>query len=140
MVTNLIQRNMKKKIQKRMKEFDIEKAKAGAPVCTRDGRPVRIICWDYQEYGQQEADEKFPIIALVKEDKGERAYAYREDGKCYIHKEDELMMAPVKREGWVIIDGNSCLSDIHTSEYEAIKFAEREMIDYTTIAHIEWEE
>lgn len=123
-----------------MKEFDIEKAKAGAPVCTRDGRPARIICFDYQEYGQQEADEKFPIIALVKYDKGERAFTYRESGKCRINKDDELVMAPVKHEGWVIIAGDSCLCDIHKSEGDAIKFAEREEYDYTAIAHIEWEE
>lgn len=29
-----------------MREFDLEAAKAGAPVCTRSGKPVRIICWD----------------------------------------------------------------------------------------------
>lgn len=131
---------MKKKIQ--MKEFDIEKAKAGAPVCTRDGRPVRIICWDYQEYGQQEADEKFPIIALVKCDKGERAYVYRESGKCKIDKNDELVMAPVKREGWVLIDpvGPQCIAHIYDTKEEAEEDAEREMITYSAIAHIEWEE
>ena len=123
-----------------MKEFDIEKAKAGAAVCTRDGRPARIICWDYQEYGQQEADEKFPIIALVKCDKGERAYTYRESGKCKIYKKDELMMAPVKHEGWVIIDKGSCFCEIHESKEKAMEFAEREEYDYTAIAHIEWEE
>ena len=123
-----------------MKEFDIEKAKAGAPVCTRDGRPARIICWDFQEYGQEKAKDKFPIIALVKCDKGERAYAYRESGKCAIHKDDELMMAPVKHEGWVIIDKGSCFSEIHESKEKAMEFAEREEYDYTAIAHIEWEE
>lgn len=29
-----------------MKAFDLTLAKAGAPVCTRNGRDVRIICWD----------------------------------------------------------------------------------------------
>lgn len=29
-----------------LKEFDIEAAKAGKPVCTRDGRKARIICFD----------------------------------------------------------------------------------------------
>lgn len=29
-----------------MKNFDLEAAKVGAPVCTRSGKPVRIICWD----------------------------------------------------------------------------------------------
>lgn len=131
---------MKKK--KQMREFDLEKAKKGAPVCTRDGRPARIICFDYQEYGQQEADEKFPIIALVKEDKGERAYAYRESGKCRVDKNDELVMAPVKREGWVLIHpaGTQCIAHIYDTKEEAEEDAEREMITYSAIAHIEWEE
>lgn len=29
-----------------LKPFDLEAAKAGKPVCTRDGRKARIICWD----------------------------------------------------------------------------------------------
>lgn len=29
-----------------MKPFDIELAKAGHRVCTRDGKPARIICFD----------------------------------------------------------------------------------------------
>lgn len=29
-----------------MKNFDLEAAKRGAAVCTRNGKPVRIICWD----------------------------------------------------------------------------------------------
>lgn len=29
-----------------MKEFDLEKAKAGHPVCTRNGNKARIICFD----------------------------------------------------------------------------------------------
>lgn len=144
MVTNLIQRNIKKKIQ--MKEFDIEKAKAGAPVCTRDGRPVRIICWDFQEYGQQEADEKFPIIALVKEDKGERAYVYRESGKCKINKNDELMMAPVKREGWINVyrpsnEGKYIVSGVaYETESEAKEAGLNKKITYITTIKIEWEE
>lgn len=38
--------------------FNIEKAKSGYEVCTRDGRPVRILCFD--------AMGDYPIIALVK--------------------------------------------------------------------------
>jgi hypothetical protein len=29
-----------------IKPFDLEAAKNGAPVCTRDGRDVRIVCFD----------------------------------------------------------------------------------------------
>lgn len=41
-----------------MHPFDLEAAKHGQPVCTRDGRKVRIICFDAIGYRQ-------PIIALV---------------------------------------------------------------------------
>ena len=42
-----------------LKEFDLEAAKAGKPVCTRDGRKARIICFD-----SKRKDEK-NIIALI---------------------------------------------------------------------------
>lgn len=29
-----------------MQNFDLAAAKAGAPVCTRSGKPARIVCWD----------------------------------------------------------------------------------------------
>ena len=32
-----------------MKEFNLEEAKAGKPVCTRDGKDVRILCFDRKE-------------------------------------------------------------------------------------------
>lgn len=124
-----------------MKEFDLEKAKAGAPVCTRDGRPVRIICWDYQEYGQEKEKDRFPIIALLKCDKGERAYVYREDGKCYIHKENELMMASVKHEGWCAVSsGTTTCANINI--YPTIEAAEKAFKNRKGVvfAHIEWEE
>ena len=40
-----------------MKPFDLEAAKAGAPVCTENGIPVRILCFDRK-------GSEFPIIAL----------------------------------------------------------------------------
>ena len=40
-----------------LKEFNLEAAKSGKPVCTRDGRKARIICFD--------AKGDKPIIALV---------------------------------------------------------------------------
>ena len=41
-----------------MKPFDLELAKKGHPVCTRDGRDARIICYDAKT-------GEYPIIALV---------------------------------------------------------------------------
>ena len=50
---------METKENNKFKPFDLEQAKAGKPVCTRDGRKARIICFDTKTLGD------YPIIALV---------------------------------------------------------------------------
>lgn len=124
-----------------MKEFDLEKAKAGAPVCTRCGRPARIIFWD----ANAKCDEyRFPIVALIDDDvDGEVPQTYATDGRVYPKEtsDDDLMMAVIKHEGWVLIDPEPhCIAHIYDTRDEAEKDAGREMIDYLAIAHIEWEE
>lgn len=42
-----------------MKNFDLAAAKAGAAVCTRDGRNARIIAFDCKGCGRK------PILALI---------------------------------------------------------------------------
>lgn len=125
-----------------MKNFDLEKAKAGAPVCTRDGRQVRIVCFDA-------IGDDFPIIALITvkrgSDKGyfEQGYWYNKDGKNISESpDDDLMMAGIKHEGYVLIypAGPQCIAHIYKTKEEAEEDAEREMIAYSAIAHIEWEE
>ena len=52
-----------------LKPFDIQKAREGKPVCTRDGHKARIICFDYNgETGD------YPIVALVHYNKGNKCY------------------------------------------------------------------
>lgn len=75
-----------------MKPFDLEKAKAGAPVITRDGREARIICFD--------AKQEDPLIVLVTNKSGfENDYSYLENGRYQITKENplDLFMKPIKR-------------------------------------------
>lgn len=86
-----------------LKEFDLEAAKAGKPVCTRDGRKARIISFD--RHG-----EDCPIIALVVDSKNaecEEVIDYTLDGICneniINHNKYDLMMLPQKKEGWVNI-------------------------------------
>jgi len=119
-----------------MKEFDLEKAKAGAPVCTREGLPARIICWDRK-------DDYYPILALVERNNKEILISVTDRGHVFNDERcsnGDLFMVPVKHEGWVIIDKGSCFCEIHESKEKAMEFAEREEYDYTAIAHIEWEE
>ena len=86
-----------------LKPFDLEAAKAGKPVCTRDGRKARIISFD--RHG-----EDCPIIALVVDSKNaecEEVIDYTLDGICneniINHNKYDLMMLPQKKEGWVNI-------------------------------------
>lgn len=58
-----------------MEPFDYEKAKCGDEVRTRDGRCVRIVCWDV-------CNADFPLLALVKEKDGhEHPYSYTANGR-----------------------------------------------------------
>lgn len=94
--TELKLENMEEK-KLNLKPFDFEAAKAGKPVCTRDGRKARIICFDTINKGN------YPIIALL-EDKGcEAIFYYNKDGKCNVGTERDLMMLPEKKEGWINI-------------------------------------
>lgn len=40
-----------------MKQFDLEAAKKGAKVCTRDGREARILCFDSKNVGYKETPQ-----------------------------------------------------------------------------------
>ena len=97
-----------------LKPFDIEAAKAGKPVCTRDGHKARIICFDYAgETGD------YPIVALVSYNKGnncyERVLKYTSDGLFNKYgdcqHDDDLMMLPEKKEGWVNVYNDTPIYD-----------------------------
>ena len=86
-----------------LKPFDLQKAKLGKPVCTRDGRKARIICFDRRLFYK---NVSYPILALVECSDGEDdVCGYNEKGKVLIEDgaeyKDDLMMLPEKKEGWV---------------------------------------
>ena len=77
--------------------FDIQKAREGKPVCTRDGRKARIICFDLK-------NEEYPIVAAIGNDSSETLLCYTINGEIVkgSYKSDkDLMMLPEKKEGWV---------------------------------------
>lgn len=118
-----------------LKEFNLEAAKAGKPVCTRDGRKARIICFDTINKGN------YPIIALL-EDKGcEAIFYYNKDGKCNVGTERDLMMLPEKKEGWINIykDFEDTVCCAYLTKEDALKNRSIEY-GYITTIKIEWEE
>lgn len=77
--------------------FNAEQAKQGKPVCTKDGRPVRILCYD--------RDNDFPIVALIREWNGEQSVAtYTMEGVAGTgNNNDDLVIIGVERKGYTAI-------------------------------------
>ena len=123
-----------------LKPFDLEEAKAGKPVYTKDGAKVRIICFD--------AKCDTPIIALVTTDNGEEiTFYYLIDGtfaNCE-NQDNDLMMLSEKHEGWVNVvkeplgDDTVALGRIFSDHDEAVKLG-KSNDKYIATVKIEWEE
>lgn len=81
-----------------MKPFDLEKARAGHPVCTRNGLKARIICFDRR-------NDFYPIIALVYDGIIEQVFTYTLEGHIETSEicDIDLMMVSEKKEGWINI-------------------------------------
>lgn len=126
-----------------MKPFDIELAKQGKPVCTRNGRKARIICFD--RYNRQLRC----IVALVTESTGlEELYTYTLEGQISRNEKSDydLVMASEKKTGWINIypcqypnEAKIALTGqyVFSTQQEARKQACKDCI---VTVPIEWEE
>ena len=115
-----------------LKPFDIQKAREGKPVCTRDGRKARILCYDFKQ------NEEYPILVAVENKDGkECALLYSNDGisEMYKSSNNELAMLPEKKEGWIVVRR----SDIYENE-EIAKEALLDSYGGMMIRKITWEE
>ena len=126
-----------------MKPFNLEQAKAGAPVCTRDGWPVRIVCYDLKGH------KNYPILTLVESPVGvESTVSYALNGYPSLDSDTNivLMMASVKREGWVNLytcHSGATATDqctLYQSETEARSRILKGNGVYVATVKIEWEE
>ena len=127
-----------------LKEFDLEAAKAGKPVCTRDGRKARIICFDRIN------GDYYKIVACVTAFDGnfEEVLFYGIDGyrvDSQNPKDEDLMMLPEKKGGWINICRNLNTNkteldtkDIYNTKEEALQ--NLSSMTYVTTVKIEWEE
>jgi len=118
-----------------LKEFDLEAAKAGKPVCTRDGRKARIICFD--------AKCNKPIVALIYGCNKETVLQYLENGRAFVNQIDkyDLMMLPQKKEGWINLCKNNYVDTLAVGVFpnreEAVSNCPP---SYLCTIKIEWEE
>ena len=133
---------MKVKLNSSLKPFDIEAAKLGKPVYTRDGRKARIICFD--------VNNDKPIVAVIccKDGKETYPYTFYPNGLNMdnnVFSNTDLMMLPKKKEGWINICRNLNTNkteldtkDIYNTKEEALQ--NLSSMTYVTTVKIEWEE
>ena len=124
-------------IGKILKPFDLEAAKAGKPVCTRDGRKARIICFDSKN------DPQRPIVALVEHNDNELLYEYTIEGKDrFSHISttgtSDLMMLPEKKEGYVNIYRSQIYDTLERAKEAYKRTCNND--NYLQTIKIEWEE
>lgn len=93
---------MKKKIQK---HFDVELAKKGAKVETKDGHSVRILCYDRRCID-------YPIIALVNFDKNEQIYSYNTNGILYNSSNDNKNLVIIDEIKYKFDEGDYIVGEV----------------------------
>ena len=124
-----------------LKPFDIQKAREGKPVCTRDGRKARIICFDFRD-----VEEICCLIVAVDYGEAEKIYYYDSCGKYRggDSSKYDLMMLPEKKEGWINVYRNEkseywSEQIIFSTKKEATDFV-NDHTQYVTTVKITWEE
>ena len=123
-----------------LKPFDLEAAKAGKPVCTRDGCKARIILFDLK-------DKNYPIAAVVQDKDGDESIRTYTTEEIYDKGEIsglDLMMLPEKHEGWINICKNADDDYFVKGIFRSEKFARNNEANYPGLivatTKIEWEE
>lgn len=126
------------KIVRNLKPFDLESAKKGEPVFTRDGRKARVICFDRKGY------ELYPMLALVEESGSENnIYSYKANGMWANTGEEsnnDLMMLPKMREAWIVVYESGGIYSVRLFWDEEKANSLKESSDVKLIKRITWGE
>lgn len=115
-----------------MKPFNLEEAKAGKPLVTRDERKAQFIAH------VPECSDTSRVIVLL--DGYSSVSSYSENGVFItgMNNDEDLFMASEKRTGWInIYHPNVCGTGIYESE-EAANL--HKGVKCVATIHIEWEE
>lgn len=123
-----------------MKEFDLEKAKAGEPVMTRDGRKARII-------GERKHPDYPFVVAVCDKNGTEEVFLYTSKGRNYLHQEcdEDLFMVSFKHKKYANFylrcDGTYDFGEVYANRDVAIRnILNGAESKYIKTVEIEWEE
>ena len=117
-----------------MREFNLEQALAGAPVQTRDGRPVtQLVKFD--------CAHGYCVFGVAE---GGPVSGWYESGRCleWVESNNDIFMAHIKKTGWIARykfpkDENCCFSNLPYPTEEAAKAIHPDAVGYHEIS---WEE
>ena len=130
-----------------MKPFNLEEAKAGKPVCTRDGKEVKILDFDFYtpDYHDYTKPNHFMVVKIKKRTDDEIIELYKLDGlKNHDGSEswEDLMMKPEKHEGFVWLTRNftSVTACAFTYKTKEDALSHKPSSEGFVLAKIEWEE
>ena len=125
-------------VERYLKPFNLEEAKNGKNVYTRDGRKARVICFDRKGYGL------YPMLALVETDgKESLIYSYKADGMWSNTGEEsrnDLMMLPETREAWIVVFETGGIYSVRIFWDEKKANALKESSNVKLIKRITWSE
>ena len=113
---------------KNLKEFNLETAKSGKPVCARDGRKARIICFDRVTNSTNNEYTGSLVVLITNPNGDEQSWYYTDKGILagrdeYDNHKYDLMMLPEKKEGWVNLYRDEESKRVYCGEFI---FSERE--------------
>ena len=121
-----------------MKPFNLEEAKAGKPVQTRDGKDVRILAFD------KKGD--YHIVALLDGCRSEDVIVYRDNGmtSANFDSDYDLFMKAEKKEGWINLyngynENSLNVGKVFYTEREALEEGKKSFY-YVATVKVEWEE
>lgn len=118
-----------------MKPFDLEKAKSGDKVCTRDGKEARFL--------GVIKNSVYPVIAVYVDLDGEECVeAYTPEGHVSLCGEDECdLVMDASNAGYInIFKDNICGGKIWRTREEAESNACKHDDRYITTVRVEWED
>lgn len=122
-----------------MKPFNLEEAKAGAPLVTRDGQKARLICSNFKNSSGR------PILVIFESEFTETVHEFYENGRFFCNGEDyylDLFMAPTKRECWINLFKTHS-TGLRANAWETEEQAkDRKCLwgGFIKTIHVEWEE
>ena len=108
----------------KLEPFNLERAKAGEPVCTVDGEDVKILCFERNNV-------VYPIVALIGHN--ESIMTYTRNGKTHKNggSNSDLMMKVEVKESYVYADVAGEITPFE--ELKAEEFIDLKSLDYLII-------